>query len=226
MMEQNQNLDADGKPIESAAVVVPATALEEKVELTPTQYNAMLDAIDELNELKSASARASVTPTVDSLAEEGRGRVTPEGTTAEDLEEMRPRELINLILQEVDAKVSQPLMVKIEEIRVKDEIRELLKEEENKDFWDYKEEVYTIASRNPNLSIEEAYKLAKSNKGSSKKSDGGEKENTLKTLPGRRSVPVGEKPGPSGSSITASEPETRKEAAQMAWDKMQREGKV
>jgi len=201
---------------------VPTGVEGESVALSPEQYNAMLDAIDELNDLKSQRQP----PTVDSLANEGRGKSTPQGPSAEDLEDLKTPDLINFILQEVETRVSQPLMVKLEEMRIKDEIRELTREGKNKDFWNYKDDIYKVASRNPNLSIEEAFMLAKTKKGPLVEGDDGEKPKPLKNLPPRRTVPVGEKPGFSGTTVATAEPETRKAAANRAWDDLEKAGKT
>jgi hypothetical protein len=226
--EQNQSQSQTPSPPVAAGSPPPPAApppAEDVVKLSPAQYNALLDKLDELEDLKNRAAQSRSRSPVDQLADEGRQR-QPIAPTQDELEQLRPQDLVNYILGVVNKEVSQPMMVKIEEIRVKDEIRELMRDEKNKDFWDYKESIYQIAVRNPNLSIEEAYKLAKSQKGPAVAVDSSDGKDTLRSLPSRRSVPVGERPGLSGSSISKTEPETRKEAAQMAWDKMKKEGKV
>ena len=231
--EQNQNPVSNQSPSVGAgsppspAPAPPKAAEEDIVKLTPAQYNAMLDALDELEDIKSKSIQQQSKSSVDQLADEGRQGVSQPRQERLDLSQMQPEELISFILETVNEKISQPLMVKIEEIRVKDEIRELMRDEKNKDFWDYKDQVYNIAVRNPNLSIEEAYRLAKTTKGPSLQGDGGEsRKDTLRSLPSRRNVPISERPGFSGSAVANQEPATRLDAAQMAWDKMHKEGKV
>ena len=194
------------------------------VTLSPSQYNAMLDALDDYEDLKTSLAGKGAAPTVDSLAAEG--KETGPGGTAELPEQMENADLVAHILQEVGSKIAQPLLVKIEEIRVKDEIRELTRDGKNTDFWDFKEDIYKLAGRNPNLSIEEAYNLAKVNKGSSKESVEGDETHPLKHLPSRRTIPLGEKPGPTGTTVVDKTPETRAEAAEQAWDELEKDGKV
>ena len=212
--------------------------LGKKIELDPEQYDALLDRLDELEELaqqskgKGGGKQDSVDDIIDDAHGRGGGQQRQAGQlTAEDIDRMKPSQLVGLILGAVQSDISQPLMVKLEEMRLSQEIREIKGKKGNEDFDDYKEDIFKIASRNPNLSLEEAYRLAKA-KRPPKQGDeddgeergGGSRRDVLRSLP--RRVPRGERPGASQSASRAGEPETRMEAAAQALEEMRKAGKI
>jgi hypothetical protein len=184
--------------------------------------------LDELEDLKQRMVKGQVQPkdAVDALADEARGRQPkPKELTEQDLQQMPVSTLISLIMENVTEQVAQPLLVKIEEMRIRDEIRELTRDGKNPDFDEYKKEIFEICSKNPNLSIEQGYRLAKA--GKPPKEGEGEDKDTKRGLPPRRKVqPVSEKPGAHQGGTTKPEPQTRAEAAQLAWDELKAKGKV
>lgn len=196
----------------------------ERVTLTGEQYNAILDSLDELEDLKTGLSKQVNTPTVDSLAAEANTATPTPAKT--DISQLEGDDLVAHIINEVNTNVAQPLLVKMEEIRLDAEIKDLTKDDKNADFWDLKEEIYQVASRNPNLSIKEAYNLAKTEKGLTTRPTDGDKTKPLRNLPDRRALPIGEKAGIPGSAVGDSTPETRKDAAEMAWDAMDKAGKI
>ena len=195
------------------------TQSEEVVTLSPEQYAALLDRIDEA-ETKSKTKVLSL----DELAEEVKSKPREERRGAEppkpakDLNEMTNQELVDYIFQVADASITpalQDLSTKIETVKVLNEIDKLTSKEEFKDFWDYKEEIYKRASENPQLSLEDAYYLA-TGKAKPKKGTTTDKKATLLTLPPR---PVlGERPGHTKAVTTDKETgKTVRSAAIKAW---------
>jgi len=225
--EQNQNPE-EQKPDEGAAPAQGIPSAEEgKVELTGEQYNAILDSLDELQDLKTQLAQKTVNPpTVDSLADEG--KVKPTETAKQvDVNQLEGEALVSYLTQQIETNVAQPLLVKIEEMRINMEIKELTADGKNADFWDYKDDIYNIAARNPNLSIAEAYNLAKTSRGVVKETQGSDKtKNIITNLPNRREVPIAEKGGVPSNSLNERVPETRQDAASDAWDELEKEGKI
>jgi len=216
---------------------------DDKVELSGSQYNAILDRMQELEDA-ALQSRRSGPRSVDELAEEvdRGGRQTERKEFDPDaLERLSNAQLAQFIMQQVNLGVGQPLLVKLEEIRVKDEIKDLRREikedsEDGKtdDFDEHRDRIYKIASRNPNLSIREAYKLAKEEGGAkpSKRRDNekgdetpqrGRSRDALLSLPPRVN-PHSEKPTHSSSSLSKSDPATRMDAAKLALEEMERKG--
>lgn len=209
-----------------------------KVELDPDQYDALLDRLQELEDQVAKGGRRNVS-TVDELAEEleaPRRQPAPRrGVDPSKINDMSNLELARLIMAEVQQNVGQPLLVRLEEIRVKDEIRELrqeLKEAGLKDdFNDLKDAIYVVASKNPNLSIKEAYKLAKKDQPAKGKENGEDEEDDpssrrgkLLHLPPR--IPRGERPTHSRAATDRGAPETRMDAADRALEDMEKDGKL
>jgi hypothetical protein len=225
---------ADKKAADAAAALVNKGKAkpeeEDIVKLQPAAYNALLDRLDELEGL----ALSKGTPkNLDDLANEGTKKGERKPLSEDDLNEMKPKEIINLVVQHINETQINPLLVKLEEMTVKQEIRELTRDGKNKDFFELKEEIYQVASRNPQLSLEEALILARQRKGYSpdgKKPEGDEddpskKKDLLRSLPSRRVI-GGEKPGASRSSASDTEPETRKDAIHLAFADMKKAGKL
>ena len=225
--------DLEAKPGEQE--VKPEVKPEPKVEdqpegvmLTKGQYNAVLDALAELEELKTTRGRSQPKDDLDDLVDD----VKPRGKTSQDrgkgVEEMSQAELVDYVLNQVSVGVAQPLLVKIESIRLDREIEQITKGDQEHEFYSYRGEIYDIASRNPNLSLKQAFKLAKEQAGEKPKKDGDKKEKSeeLRTLPPRAKLVQSEKPGMSRSSSEDKEPETRSDAAKKAWDDMVKSGKI
>jgi hypothetical protein len=201
----------------------------DKVELEPEQYAALLDRIEELEQKSN-----KVVP-LDELVDEARdvrpAPVKPVQVSEEDLDSMSNKQLVDFIFKQADAALIpmfQQLDAKIETVRVLREIDTIEKDPEcqvevvdektgevkkRPDFMDYKDEIYQIASKNPNLSLKEAYNLAKHG---SKNKPKGDKARTLRALPPR---PVlGERPGSPSSVVKEPNPKTVKSAAERAWE--------
>ncbi len=204
----------------------------EKVTLEPDVYNALLDRLEEL-EGREAKGERGKSKTVDELAAELEERQAPrrqQQVDPDQINNLSNSDLARLILNEVQQNIAQPLLVKLEEMRVSSEIQELRKSlGENDDFDDLKDDIYKVASRNPNLSIKEAYKLAKKEdtaKGKDKgenAEDKAERKAPLLRLPPRAHS---EKPTQARSATDKGHPETRADAAKLAMDEMEKEGKL
>jgi hypothetical protein len=204
------------------------------ITLTPEQYAGLLDKIEALEEKQSRR-----TFTLDELAEEGNIRPLKRKEEVEekakvrqdvDLDQMTNKQLVDYIFEVVDEAAKpifsqiQQVDAKIETLRVLREIEKLEKdpvtlnkedpnnpEKKISDFWDYKDEIYKVASENPGLSLKQVYKLVK---GDSKASPD-KKEGKLHALPPK---PVfGERPGHSSSVTEKNPPKTTQEAAEKAW---------
>jgi hypothetical protein len=205
---------------------------EGEVVLTAMQYNALLDRLDELEtESANGKPKGGTGDEVDDLVKDGKGKPAGggEGLTEEQVNKMTPAQLTKLILtsvQTMNVQATQPLLVRLEEIRIGAEIKDLKKDPEiAKDFDSLKEQIFQVASRNPNLSIEEAYYLAKKN-APKPKDNGGEKQDkdVLRTLPKRR-IP-GEKPGGGAGGVLDATPHTRTSAAALAIEQMKKAGQL
>lgn len=209
-----------------------------KIELDPEQYDALLDRLDELEGQVQGQGQGKGKGGIDEIIDEAHGRKGggqgQQGQlTLEDIDRMRPSQLVQLILGEVHGSLGQPIMVKLEEMRLQQEIKEIRKE--HKDFDNYKEDIYKIASRNPNLSLEDAFLMAKAKRppkegdnregeGGNEARGGGSRRDVLRNLPKR--VPLGERPGASQGASRAGEPETRMDAAAQALEEMRKAGKI
>jgi hypothetical protein len=92
------------------------------------------------------------------------------------------------------------------------------------DFWNYEKEVYKIASSNPTLTIEQAYKLAKGDKEETKKGEDKKEEGRRTTTERLFNLPPrpipGEKPSGAAASTRQGGIMSLKDAAQAAWEEV------
>lgn len=222
---------------EGGAGVVPdggapaAPDIPEGVTLTNEQYATLLDHVASLEAklMETPKGRGEV-QTLDNLIDEAdRGRpapVTPPAGTK--LEEMTPDQVIGMIYQTIKKEMVEPLEVKVETLRLMNEIDRVASKKGNEDFWEYAGAVKEIALKNPTLSIQRAYQLAKAEgkRGPNPQGEPGlnKKSDVLFTLPKRPSAGVqgggGEKPsGASRSTTQGSNDLSRRDAASDAFDK-------
>lgn len=209
----------------------------DEVVLRGDQYNALLDRLQELEELALKGGQRGRAKTVDELADELERQPEPRRKAGVDpaaIDNMTNTDLARLILMEVNNTVAQPLLVKLEEMRVKDEIKELRGSlGEDDDFDDLREEIYKVASKNPGLSISQAYKLAKKEENPAKgkkkdedtEADADDKRKSrdnLLHLPPR--VSRGEKPTHARGASDRGNPETRTDAASRAYEDLEKQG--
>lgn len=220
-------------------VVVPQQGAQQQqqqdgglIQLTPDVYNALLDRLDELEEVAKGSQRAPAPKNVDDLAQQGRQQQQQAGITDDMLRQMTPTQIVGAITQHLNETQIQPLLVKIEEMNVRQEIRELTRDGKNQDFFELKDEIFQIASKAPQLSLEEALTLARQKRGyvdgkppAKKEGEGDDKVSLLGNLPPRRVIP-GERQGASRSSMEQTDPETRMDAAKRALQDMKKAGKI
>jgi hypothetical protein len=216
-------------PAPPAQPAVPATppsqpARTDMVELAPEAYNALLDRLDELEGLALNKSKPS---NIDDLANAGNQRVgVPKSLSEDDINEMKPTQIINLVLQHVNDTQVKPLLVKIEEMNIRDEIKDITKDEEDaKLFESLKEEIYQVASKNPTLSLKQAFLLAKESEGSVKPNSSPSNKDSLRHLPPRQTIP-GEKPNTARVTVGDKVPETRRDAATEALAEMRKAGKI
>lgn len=199
---------------------------EEIVPLTSSQYNALLDHVADLEAQVMDSRRGSKEiKKLDDLIEEGEDgpqrRAAPRDTP---IEEMTPQQVLQSLVQGIHQNLIRPIEMKVETMRVMLEIERTANKKGNEDFWEYGDAVREIAMRNPTLSIQEAYELAKS-RGTRKKGEPSDvglvrKSGVLHTLPLRKgtSVQGGEKPGASRATMKGPESVSRRDAASEAFD--------
>lgn len=118
------------------------------------------------------------------------------------------------LLQLVQMQVAQPLVQTIMNLTVKEELREVQAKYE--DFKDYKEQVYTLASKNTNLSLEDAYLLAKGAKVTTTQKQEATKPET------KQPPPQAQKPNtPPTSTVTSKPANSIREAAMAAMKELQ-----
>lgn len=233
--EENNNQANNGDVV--ANETPPARAANETppigegVTLSGDQYNALLDRIYELESEAANRSRDRSTYDVDDLADEARRQPVNQrraaNDTDENVEEMNQEQFASYVVGEVN-KVVGRVVNEVETLKV---LREIDKcEAKYEDFWEYEQEVQRIASENPQMSIERAYRLAKAESG--EKGDKGTKSKTanqpsttekLLRLP-PRSMP-GEKPGVAPGSTSEGDVKTLKGAAERAWDEAVGKGK-
>jgi hypothetical protein len=195
-----------------------------EVKLSAEQYNALLDRLAELETLATVKPREPEVADVDTLAEEGRRTTQAQVETEVNLDDMSNTQLVQYIADVINRQGGerlQRLEVAIESLRVAREIDRC--EAKYKDFWNYEPDIRRIAISNPSLSIEQAYKLAKSTaeETSEDKSSKQPKESLTQRILNLPPRTFGEKPGAAASSTTSSTPaKTMKQAALKAWEEV------
>lgn len=236
-MAENEG-NAAGAPGEPGTAVggeggtgVAQPPAEESVTLSKEQYEAVLDHIATLESkvLNATPQGKRDIQTLDSLVNEGdgapRGGAPAEGVKLED---MSPDQVMNHIFQTIHKQFVEPLEIKVETLRLMNEIDKVANKPGNEDFWDYADQVKEIALRHPGLSIQRAYNLAKSEgkRGPSTPGEPGilKKNDLLFTLPKRPGSVQGgggEKPGGVPRGTTRSSDElSRRDAASEAFDRI------
>jgi hypothetical protein len=241
MTEANGQIPADqgqqssGQPPPQANEAgSPPSPTGEGVVLSPEQYNAVLDHIADLEaKLMSGGSRSEV-QTLDTLVNEAQQQARPQQQRQQqqqqpipqqaDLENMTPQQVLSLLYNQIQTNLIQPLDTKIETLRIMSEIDKVAGKAGNEDFWEYAAQVKEIAIRNPTLSIQQAYRLAKTEEKRELKGPGDsglqKKSDVLFTLPKRPNIPTGEKPGSSGAALRSATQPTRRDAASEAFDKV------
>lgn len=129
-----------------------------------------------------------------------------------ELEEIAqdPKKLVDFILQQVRDVYVQPLLIRMEQQKVNEEIREC--QQKFKDFDEYKDEVIKFAILHPTISIEQAYYAVTGAKKSSSKG------NVVSVSEYKQKVqqqPHGEKPSVGRQSMREA-PKTLQDAAAKA----------
>jgi uncharacterized protein YdcH (DUF465 family) len=220
---------AEKTKLEEGKLQNPNTSIQDDtIKLEPEVYNALLDRLDELEDKLSKSGGGRKPLTEEELANVVKN--PKQQVTEEAINQMKPKDLINVILQHIEETRIQPLLVKIEEMNVRNEVDKLTANGKNQDFFELKDDIYDIAVKNPQLSLKEALSLAREKKGYSREGkppedDGSDdNKNPLRHLPPRRII-AGERPGVSRTTTTVANPETRKEAVSQALEEMKKAGK-
>ena len=224
-------LDNTSEVDPNAAPPVINEAPPENVVLTADQYDSLLDQLAEMEtalQLKgTAPAAAPITKDdLASLVNTAKGSNEDGTFTTEELNKLSPAQLVSFIIAGVQENIAQPLLVKIEEQRIKSEIKDFIREEKIEDFWSYQDQIFKLSTENPRLSIPQAYYLAK--QAVPGKPNTETKPNATKlplNLPPRsRQRPAGERPIVDSSTTVIKTPETRMDAAKEALAEMKRNG--
>ena len=200
---------------------------DQKVELDSETYSALLDRLDELEALYAGRKNEEKGgDDLDSLAEQAQPKQQQQPQQM-DLERLNNKGLATYIARELTSDVINPMLVKLSQIELRLEEKELSGQYE--DFKDVKKETYALLHKNPSLSLEQAYHLAKtqvekSDKPKTKTDDESApaKRGSLRHLP-PRPVSRGEKP--SGAATGATHPattyKTNRSAAERAMEDLQ-----
>lgn len=197
------------------------------VELDLDTYNALLERLDELEAKNSKPSKEEEEPEpedeVDKLAKEARPQ--PPAERPIDLNRLSNEQLAHFIASELAKDVINPLVVKLSQLELRLEEKDL--KERYQDFNDYKKDAYNILYKNSSLSLEQAYRLAKSSN-PKKKSDSNEepesdrKAELLKNL--RRPATLGEKPSAAAAGeMKTSRPKDVRTAAERAIEELKLE---
>lgn len=231
MTEDNLTPAANGAvDQETDAPDIQLPEFNDAVTLSSEQYAAVLDHIATLEAkiMEGPQGRKEV-QTLDNLVDEagsGQKRVGDAPPSNLPLDQMSPEQVIGHIFQAIQKQYIEPLEVKVETLRLMSEIDKVANTKGNEDFWEYANAVKEIALKNPTLSIQRAYHLAKQEgkRGPNTQGEPGlqKKNEVLFTLPQRpRGVTGGggEKPGgPTRGMTRGSEDLSRKDAASQAFD--------
>ena len=142
----------------------PATGVD------PAQFEALVKTVGTL-----AQGMGSVQAGLTALSDMESRRQTPADDDDEeeedlgDLETMSRADLVSTILKTVEKGIDKKLSAVSEKIEglgndlesrdIKSEVNTLASD--NKDFWDWKEEIRSIAAETPGISVARAYKLAR-----------------------------------------------------------------
>lgn len=220
---------------------------ENQVVLDRDTYEALMDRIADLENAALAKPRVvnlddlvdEVKPAKPARREEA---VSEPGVVRlpANIEDMSNAQLVQYIMETGGGQIReemQDMRVAIQTVSLVQEIDKC--ERKHDDFWDYEPEVRKLAMENPSLSIEQAYKLAKANKGDARPSKkDGDDDDTRKpsmtekilNLPPRRNIQSGEKPGSGVAPNSTKEREdsirTTRDAASKAWDDVVGKGKT
>ena len=197
---------------------------DDAVTLDRGTYEALLDQIAELE--ATSTAKASVDDLTKDLEPEPKPK--PAEFDLGAIDQMSNSQLatfiIDIINEQGGAAINE-LSKKLESITVLREIERA--ESKHDDFWQHEKDVRRIAMKNPSLTIEEAYKLAKAEaaeKGTGPKSDGDPPPKTkterVLRLPPRGAV--GERPSHIAGATTTgkSSAMTLRAAALSSWDEI------
>jgi hypothetical protein len=200
-----------------------------KIELDSDVYSALLDRLDELEASNAGRSKDKQDEgeDLDSLARQAQPQPTGQPGKQIDLERLNNQGLATYIARELTSDVINPMLVKLSQIELRLEEKELSGQYE--DFKDVKKDTYALLHKNPSLSLEQAYHLAKTQQAKSDKpktktddEPATAKKGSLRHLP-PRPVSHGEKP--SGAATGATHPattyKTNRSAAERAIEDLQ-----
>jgi hypothetical protein len=202
------------------------TKQPDKVELDAEVYTALLDRLDELEASHAGKSKDKEEgEDIDSLAQQAQPQ--QQQSRQVDLERLNNQGLAAYIARELTSDVINPMLVKLSQIELRLEEKELSGQYE--DFEGVKKDTYALLHKNPSLSLEQAYHLAKtqtvkSEKQKSKTDDvpATAKGGALRHLPQRPAI-HGEKPSGAAKAATqaATTYKTNRSAAERAIEDLQ-----
>ncbi len=198
----------------------------QKVELDADTYAALLDRLDELENRQPSQQQQQDDDddSVDSLARQA----APQPLQGQkiDLDRMSNGQLAQFIARELSNDVINPMLVKLSQIELRMEEQTIIAQ--YPDFKDIKKDVYNILHKNPSLTLERAYKLAKAEQPSKSEKTSGDSEQSDPTKKGRlrhlppRPTSIGEKPsGAAKGAISPAKPVGTRAAVERALDDLE-----
>lgn len=210
---------------------------EQKVELTQTQYDTLMEQLDRLEELEEKVAERGVRGEsevydLDTLAKEGL-RTEEEDKPSQMPkidEETDPQEVIKWMFNEIKNNMINPVIQMVLQERIERQIDR--ESDRHEDFWKYGKEIKALMIENPKMPVSRAYTLAKAEnphkaekregeKGKEKEEEGEalpKSREVLRTLPPRKKTPSGEKPSATSQRALEDAPKTIREAIEKAYD--------
>ena len=200
------------------------TSTQKEEMISKTEYEKITSELDSVRkgkeksemELQNAKLELLSPEYISYLENKNKQTTSTTKSPSLDLESMSRTELVSLlrndleaVLQEYSKKAIDPLKHSISDLIAREEVR--LCEGKYEDFNDYRKDMISLVRNNEGLSIEDAYKIAKSNHKLEK--DKAEKEAAVRAS--------SEKPGGPASSTTVNRDFKNKvDAAEDAWKRV------
>lgn len=191
------------------------TETPETVELTAEQYNALLDKLDEQDQLLQGQDPEE--DDVSKLAIEGtQGQAAPAPEGEVDLEKLSNTELMNSLIDHVNEKGLVPVMTMVHEIKLEMDYDRFARKHDDAD--DHRDAMFQTMIDNPKLKMEQAYTLVKAGTPEPEPTATTERDATIRHLPPRKPPAHGEKPGAAVSTTEEGDPVTIDGAAEKAFE--------
>lgn len=190
-------LPGDATPPAAPAAPLAAPA-PDGITLSKAEYGQLMGTIAQLQAALDSQAQAPNTP---------EPQIDPN-----EFNQLTNAQMMQLMMDQVNKQVGQPLLNSIMQLAVKEELREC--QSNHPDFNTYKDDVYQEAQKNTHLSLEQAYYIVKARKT-------GTAPPPTPPAVNPPAAPVGERPGVTPSSTTTNPNLSVKDAAAAALKALQ-----